>query len=62
MDRVGGRVPLFGFGGTKWNDGKIERDGQRLGLRQLPIDDFPHNNDGPKIGIWDGGNYEGEVR
>jgi hypothetical protein len=30
-------------------------------LRWLPIDDCPHNNQ-PKIGVRDGGEYEGEVR
>ena len=36
------------------------RDGRGLGLRWLPIDDFPHNNR-LKIGVRDGGEYEGEV-
>jgi hypothetical protein len=36
------------------------RDGRGLGLRWLPINDFPHNNQ-PKLGVWDGGEYEGEV-
>jgi hypothetical protein len=43
----GGVVPSFGA--TKWNDEK-KRDGWGLGLGQLPIDDFPHNNQ-PKIGV-----------
>jgi hypothetical protein len=57
LDHVGGVVPSFGA--TKWNDKK--RDGQGLGLRRLPNDDFAHNNQ-PKIGVRDGGEYEGEVR
>ena len=40
---------------------KKQKDGRGLGLRRLPIDDFPHNNQ-PKIGVQDGGKYEGEVR
>ena len=40
---------------------KKQRFGWGLGLRRLPIDNFPHNNQ-PKIGVRDGGEYEGEVR
>ena len=39
----------------------IKIDWWGLGLRQLPIDDFARNNQ-PKIGVRDGGEYEGEVR
>ena len=42
---------------TKWND-KKQKDGRGLGLRRLLIDDFPNNNQ-PKIGVQDGGKYEG---
>jgi hypothetical protein len=55
----GGVVPLFGA--TKWNDEKHIERWRGLGLRRLPIDDFAHNNQ-PKIGVQDGGEYEGEVR
>ncbi len=48
----GGVIPSFGA--TKWNNEKI------VGLRRLPIDNFPHNNR-PRIGIQDGVEYKGEV-
>ncbi len=38
-----------------------KRFGRGLGLRRLPINNFPHNNQ-PKIGVRDRGEYEGEVR
>jgi len=40
---------------------KKMRFGRGLGLRRLLIDNFLHNNQ-PKIGIRDGGEYEGEVQ
>jgi hypothetical protein len=40
---------------------KTLRDGLGLGLGWLPINDFPHNSQ-PKIGVRDGGEYEGEIR
>ena len=55
---LGGVDPLFGA--TKWND-KKKGFGQGLGLRRLPIDNFPHNNQ-PKIGVRDAREYEGEVQ
>ena len=55
---VGGLIPSFGV--TKWNNNK-NRDKRGLGLRRLPIDNFPHNNQ-PKIGVRDAGEYEGEER
>ena len=54
----GGTITLLGA--TKCNDRKNERDGWGLGLRRLPINVFPHNNQ-PKSGLRDGGEYEGEV-
>ena len=60
MDRVGG-ASYHRLGRLNGMTKNIKRDWRGLGLRGLRIDNFARNNQ-PKIGVRDGGEYEGEVR